>query len=187
MSVLPSIRGTQLVPENTQQRFTTIPAGSVVSIDTVIDGGKLFALSVRTGSSDNASELNGQIVRYDAYKSRLTLRDPISPQESISLRITPSTMVVNQGQPASPQALSPETLVRVLLSPSKHVADRVEILAAPGTSFSFSGRIVSVDLRSRVLALSNDSDQSIRELAIGSLDVSNLGQPAGRGRCQYSG
>jgi hypothetical protein len=31
-----------------------------------------------------------------------------------------------------------------------------------------------VDLRSRVLALSNDSDQSVRELAIGSLDADSL-------------
>src|SRR5271166_1043646 len=61
---------TQLFSENTPQRFTSIPAGSVVSVDTVIDGGTLFALSVRTGSSDNASELNGQVVRYDAAKSR---------------------------------------------------------------------------------------------------------------------
>ena len=169
---------TQLLSENTTQntpqRFTSIPAGSVVSIDTVVDGGKLFALSVRTGSS-NASELNGQVVKYDAAASRLTLREPISPKESISLRITPSTTVVNQGQTASPQSLSPGMLVQVWFLPNQRAADRIEILAAPGASFSFSGRIVAVDLRSRVLALFNDSDQSIRELAIGSLDISNLG------------
>ncbi len=51
---------------------------------------------------------------------------------------------------------------------------RVEILAERGNSFTFEGRIVAVDLRSRVLSLSNDSDQSVRELAIGSLDTSNL-------------
>lgn len=165
---------TQLLSENTQQRFTSVPDGSVVSVDTVIDGEKLFALSIRTGSS-NASELNGQIMRYDPATSRLTLRESISPDESVSVRVTPSTTVINQGQPASPQALSPGMLVQVWYSPAQRVANRVEILAAPGTSFSFSGRIVAVDLRSRVLALFNDSDQSLRELAIGSLDVSSLG------------
>ena len=76
-------------------------------------------------------------------------------------------------------------LVRVWFSPaqnaSKHGADstgsdmanRIEILAERGNSFAFEGRIVSVDLRSGVLALSNDSDQSVRELAIGSLDSSS--------------
>jgi hypothetical protein len=158
---------TQLVSENPGTRLISIPAGSVVSVDTVIDQGKLFARSVRTGASE-AVELNGQVVRYDAAKSQLTLRDPMSPQ-NISLRITSGTMVANRGQSGSPQALVPGMLVRVEFSPKQKAATNVEILAAPGNSFIFEGRIVSVDLRSRVLALSNDSDQSIRELDLGSL------------------
>ena len=158
---------TQLLPENAGTRLISIPPGSVVSVDTVIDQGKLFARSVRTGASE-AVELNGQVVRYDAAKSQLTLRDPMSPQ-NISLHITPSTTVANRGQSVSPQALAPGMLVRVQFSPKQKAATVVEILAERGNSFTFEGRIVSVDLRSRVLALSNDSDQSIRELDIGSL------------------
>jgi hypothetical protein len=84
-------------------------------------------------------------------------------------------MVVNRGQPASPQALSAGMLVRVLFSPAQNVANQVEILAERGNSFGFEGRIVAIDLRERVLALSNDSDQSVREIAIGSLDATSLG------------
>src|SRR5580658_6979785 len=134
---------TQLFSENTRTRLTSIPAGSVVSVDTVIDGGKLFARSVRSGSASNAVELNGQVVRYDAAKSQLILRDPTSPK-SVALRVTPSTVVVNRGQAAAPQALSPGMLVQVWFSAtqnvSKHgadnlassVANRVEILAERG-------------------------------------------------------
>jgi hypothetical protein len=164
---------TQLISENAHADVISIPVGSVVSVDTVIDGGKLFARSVRTGPS-NAVELNGQVVRYDEGRSQLTLRDPMSPQ-NISLRITSSTTVINRGQPASPQALSPGMLVRVQLSPARNVAKNVEILAERGSSFTFEGRIVSVDLRSRVLAVSSDSDQSVHELAINSLDKASLG------------
>jgi hypothetical protein len=164
---------TQLVSENTRTRLTGIPAGSVVSVDTVIDGGKLFARAVRTGPS-NAAQLSGQVVGYNAAKSRLTLRDPINP-DGVSLRITSSTTVVNQGQAASPQALSPGMLVRVWFSPTQNAANKVEILAERGNSFTFEGRIVAVDLRSHVLSLSNDTDQSVRELAIGSLDANSLG------------
>lgn len=163
---------TRLVSENTRTRFTSVPAGSVVSVDTVIDGGKLFARAVRTGPSD-AAQLSGQVVGYNSAKSRLTLRDPISP-EGVSLRITSNTMVVNQGQPASPQALSPGTLVRVWFSPAQNAANKVEILAERGNSFTLEGRIIAVDLRSRVLSLSNHTDQSVRELAIGSLDANSL-------------
>jgi len=163
---------TQLLPENAGTHLISLPAGSVVSVDTVIDNGRLFARSVRTGPS-NAVELNGQIVRYDAAKSQLILRDPLSPK-SVSLRITSSTMVVNRGQPASPQALSPGMLVRVQFSSGQSVANNVEILAERGNSFTFEGRIVAVDLRERVLALSDDFDQSVRELAIGSLNDASL-------------
>jgi hypothetical protein len=164
---------TQLVSENTRTRFTSIPAGSVVSVDTVIDDGKLFARAVRTGPP-NAAELSGQVVGYNAAKSRLTLRDPISP-EGVSLRVTSSTTVVDRGQPASPRALSPGMLVRVWFSPTQNAANKVEILAERGNSFTFEGRIIAVDLRSQVLSLSNDTDQSVRELAIGSLDANSLG------------
>jgi len=166
---------TQLLAENTSTHLISLPPGSIVSVDTVIDDGKLFARSVRTGGS-NAVELNGQVVRYDAAKSQLTLRDPLSPK-SVGLRITPGTVVVNRGQPAAPDALSPGMLVQVWFSPTQNAGNslnRVEILAERGNSFVFAGRVVAVDLRSRVLALSNDSDQSVRELAIGLLDADSL-------------
>jgi hypothetical protein len=170
---------TQVFPADAATRLVSIPAGSVVSVDTVIDHGKLFARAVRTGSSE-AVELNGQVVRYDAAKSQLTLRDPMSPQ-NVSLHVTPSTMVVNQGQPASLQDLSPGMLVRVQFSPalgvvnkSDNVASNVEILATRGNSFTFQGQVVAVDLRTGTVALSGDSDQVVRELAIGSLDAAGL-------------
>ncbi len=164
---------TQLFSENTRTRLSSIPAGSVVSVDTVIYGGKLFARAVRKGPS-NAAELSGQVVGYNAAKSRLTLRDPINP-DGVALRITSSTTVVNQGQPAALSVLSPGMLVRVWFSPAQNAANKVEILAERGNSFTFEGRIIAVDLRSRVLSLSNDTDQSIRELAIGALDANSLG------------
>jgi len=170
---------TQVFPAGAGSHLLSIPAGSIVSVDTVIDHGKLFARSVRTGSSE-AVELNGQVVRYDAAKSQLTVRDPMSPQ-NVSLHVTPSTTVANQGQPASPQDLAPGMLVRVQFSPirgavnnNNNVASNVEILAARGGSFTFQGQIVAVDLRARVVGLSDDSDQVVRELAIGSLDTPSL-------------
>ncbi len=164
---------TRFLAENATTRLTSIPVGSVVSVDTVIDNGKLFAASVRTSPS-HAAELNGQILRCDPAKSQFTVRDPLSPEQSVSLRITPNTTVVNRGKPASPQALAPGMLVRVTFS-AHNAANNIEILAARGSTFSFAGRVVAVDLRSQTLVLSNDSDQSVRELTIGSLDTTSLG------------
>jgi predicted RNA-binding protein len=165
---------TQFPPEkDATVRSTSIPVGTVVSVDTVMENGKLFAASVRTSTSHEA-ELNGQVVRYDVTRSRLIVRDPISPDQNVSLRITSGTTVVDRGKPASPEALSAGMLVRVRFSAAQHEATNVEILAARGNSFLFEGRVVAVDLRSHKLVLSNETDQSVRELAIGSLDAASL-------------
>jgi hypothetical protein len=163
---------TQLVAENQQTRLTSLPVGSVLSVDTVMDNGKLFARSVRTGTA-GAVDLSGQVVRFDYGKSELILHDPMSPQ-NISVRVTSSTTVTNQGQPASAAALLPGTLVMIKFSAAQKTASEVKILAERGGSFTFQGRIVSVDLRSRVVALSNDTDQSLRELSFNTLDTNSV-------------
>ncbi|HEX4784590.1 MAG TPA: hypothetical protein VH350_09630 [Candidatus Sulfotelmatobacter sp.] len=170
---------TQLLPGNATTASTkstdwaAIPTGSVVSVDTVMESGKLFAVTVRTGPS-TAAEMNGQVLRYDATRSRLILRDPLSP-ESVSFRVTGNTTVVNRGQASSPQALSEGTLVHLWFTPAENTVTKVEILAERGNSFTFQGRIVAVDLRSRVVAVSNDTDQAVHELSIASLDNNTLG------------
>ena len=164
---------TKFVSQNSAARLTSIPPGSVVSVDTVVENGKLFAKSVRTGPSSNSAELNGQVVDYDPGKSQLTLRDPLSSRD-IPLRIASGVTVMNRGKQISAQALAPGMLVRVSLSAPQNVASKIEILAERGNSYVFAGRILSVDLRSHVLALSNDTDQSLRELSFGALDDKSL-------------
>jgi hypothetical protein len=170
---------TQLMPGNATTAsskntdWSAIPTGSVVSVDTVVESGKLFAVTVRTGGPSTAAEMNGQVLRYDVTKSRLILRDPLSP-ESVSFRVTADTTVVNRGQASSPQALSEGTLVHLWFTPERNTVTKVEVLAERGNSFTFQGRIVAVDLRSRVVALSNDTDQAVHELSIASLDNSTL-------------
>ena len=169
---------TQLLPANApadskaSTAWSAIPKGSVVSVDTVLEGGKLFAVTVRTAPS-TAAEMNGQVLRYDPTRSRLFLRDPLSP-ESVSFRVTGNTTVVNRGQTSSPQALSEGMLVHLWFTPAQNTVTKVEVLAERGNSFTFQGRIVAVDLRSRVVAVSNDTDQAVHELSIASLDNNTL-------------
>ncbi len=166
---------TKILPEEAKMRLTSLPVGTVISVDTVMENGKLFARSVRTSESSNGVvELNGKVVRYDAEKSRLILRDSLSPQ-NVTLRVTPSTVVLNQGKPSSTQALSSDMLVRVRFSSTQETASNIEILAKRGDSFAFEGRVIAVDLHSRTVALSNNTDQSMRELSLSSLDATSVG------------
>lgn len=164
---------TELIAPTTHTKLMNLPAGSVLSIDTVTtQDGNLFARSVRTGKT-NFAELNGQVVLYDAARSQLTLRDPVSP-EDVSLRITPQTTVVRQGKITSAQTLSAGMLVSAWASPVQNTVERIEILAKPGDSFTFAGKVIAVNLRTHLLSLLNDSDQSLHELYLGALDAGNL-------------
>jgi hypothetical protein len=81
---------------------------------------------------------------------------------------------MNKGQAIAAASLSSGMLVRVWFTAAQNTADNIEILAERGSSFTFQGHVVSVDLRSRVVALSNDTDQSLRELNFSSLDPANV-------------
>ncbi|HEY1679170.1 MAG TPA: DUF5666 domain-containing protein [Candidatus Sulfotelmatobacter sp.] len=159
---------TRLTPESAGEHVTGIRNGSVLSVDTMLRDGKLFASSVRVGVS-NAAELNGQIVAFDPGRARLTLRDPISPK-NIVVQVTPATTITQADKASTQTALLPGALVKVSFSATDKSAKRIEILAERGASFTFQGRILAVDLRSQTLSLSNDTDQSLRELTFGALD-----------------
>jgi hypothetical protein len=159
---------TKLISESTGAHVTSIQPGSVVSVDTGLQDGKLFARSVRVGTS-SAAELNGQIVEFDRARSRLTLREPISP-ENIFVQVRQNTVILQHAQSATQQALLPGSLAKVSFSPVDKAANRIEILAERGESFTFQGRIVAVDLRSRTVSLSTPADQSVRDLTFGALD-----------------
>ena len=159
---------TELVQDDTRTQVAGIPPGSVVSVDTVMDGGKLFARTVRVTAA-TAGEMSGQVVRYDASKSRLVLHDPGSP-EDVTLHVTANTTVTNHDQRASLDALTPGALVHVNFEPAQNAVTNIQILAARGNTFTFAGKVVAVDLRTRTVALTNASDQSVRELTINSLD-----------------
>ena len=163
---------TKLVAESGNSRWSALTVGQILSIDAVSHQGKLFARSVRTEQA-TSSEMSGQIVSYDATRSRLTLRDRMSPQQ-FSLKVLPSTVVTNGTQPSSMQGLQQGMLVHVWFTASDRSASHIEILAQPGNTYVFQGRVIALDLRSRMLSLSNDTDQSVRELSFAGLDDRNV-------------
>lgn len=158
---------TNFFPQGANRLSPAIADGSIVSVDTVMNDGRLYALSVRT-DTPRLAELHGEVVGVDETRSRLTLRS--AGLELVFLRITSGTSVTDQGRVSSVQGLIPGTLVRVWFSAGGDTAHQIEVLAKPGSVFTFEGRIIAVDLRLQVVLLLNATDQSLRELAFASLD-----------------
>ena len=67
------------------------------SIETVLDGTNVFALSIHMLSQSPEGECQGQILNYDPSTGELTLSDVLS-REPIKLRVPAGTSVVRWGK-----------------------------------------------------------------------------------------
>jgi len=141
------------------------------SIQTMLDGGKVFAVSIHILSKfvDNAYE--GRVVNYDPRSGQITIADALSG-EPLKLLVARDAVVVREGQraftstPSGASDLQTGTLVSVKFRPDgegRGIASHVSILATPGSTFNFDGSISQVDLEGGYFVLvSSQEDQSFR-------------------------
>jgi hypothetical protein len=142
------------------------------SVETVLDGTSVFALSVHMLSRTPEGEREGQVLNYDPGTHELTVSDVLG-RDPIKLRVPAETAVVRQGQAASAsQGLGSSDLVKGTLISVKFqsdnkgqgVASQIAILATPGSAFVFSGNITFLNLGSKLFVLldsTNDKSYKI--------------------------
>ena len=143
--------------------------GDRVSIDTMLDGGNIFARTIRLKGATNGGESQGVVVNYVASSGQLILRDRLSPQP-LRLRVTAQTRVTEGGHLASVSQLVHGTLVAVKFDPQKNgrdVATEVSVLAIPGTTFTFVGEVTGLDLSTGLLVLTSATDGKSYEIYLG--------------------
>ncbi len=129
--------------------------GARVYLDTAMAGSGIFARSVRILTQSANGQSNGQLQSYDAASGDLVLRDMLAP-EPANFRLAPDATVLRDGKPASPADLRPGSLVSLKFRPSVKgpgVVREVTILAGPGETFTFAGRISHLDLHLGLLVL----------------------------------
>jgi hypothetical protein len=141
-----------------------IHKGDRVYVDTQSAQGKIFARNIQIATNIDAASVSGQIVSFNGQTGALVLHDPLSAQP-VSLKLTPASVITQQGQPGSRGDLLPDSLVTVRFSP---VAGRpikeVEVLARKGAQFPFYGTLTHLDLRNGLLAVENKSDGKIYDI-----------------------
>jgi hypothetical protein len=149
--------------------ISSLRVGDRVSIDTMLDGGNIFARTIRLKGPTNGGESQGVVVSYAASSGQLILRDRISPQP-LRLRITPQTRVIEAGHSASISQLVNGTLVAVKFDPQNNgrdVAKEISILAIPGTTFTFVGEVTGLDLSTGLLVMTSATDGKSYEIYLG--------------------
>lgn len=142
------------------------------SVETVLDGTKIFAMSIHMLSHAPQGECQGQVLDYNPSSGELTVSTALSA-EPVKLTVPPGARLFRKGQSkyvaaqsGAPVLVSGD-LVSVTFTPAgdgRGVANEVAILASPGSSFVFSGNIAVLDLHSGLLVLRDASGDNTYRL-----------------------
>jgi hypothetical protein len=146
-----------------------IRAGSRVYADTMLKGDKVFARNIRIESQSTQGDARGQVVAYDAKNGVLSLREQVSP-EPVKLKVTSNTQVEISKAPARITDIRPGALVTVNFVPGANrlgEAQSIRVLANPGETFKFVGKITFVDMRAKRFAIANQSDNETYDISVG--------------------
>lgn len=140
--------------------------GQRIYLDTILDGSTIFAKNIRLDAAAALGESRGVIVKYGANQGELTIQDGIAPFP-VKVRLSSATQFVQGDRTVPATTLVPGSLVDVTFTPEGNghdTAQKISILALPGTRYVFSGQVVHIDLRTGLLVLNSSTDHKTYEI-----------------------
>ena len=140
--------------------------GDRVYVDTILNGNAVFAKNIRLRNAVVAGESQGIVTSYRADNGEIMLRDALSPRP-MKVRLTSQTKIVHGDHVAPTGELVPGTLVNLKFGPQQNgedVAREISVLAVPGGSFTFVGRVTGLDLRLGLLVINSSTDNKTYEI-----------------------
>lgn len=145
-----------------------IKKGERIYMDTMLDktNHEIFARNIRLGVAAPPADADGQIVDLDTKHQTLTLRDQID-SVPVHFAVDQQTKITHGSSPASFAQIKPGSLVHVKFSPespNRGLAREISIVAAPGSQFTFIGKVTFLDVHRGLLALQNAVDNKNYEI-----------------------
>lgn len=143
----------------------SLKIGDRVYIDTILFDGKVFARSIRLKTNGAKGESQGVVVSYRPERGELVIRDVTAP-DPVKLRVSAQTRIVQGDQPSSSAELRAGSLVSIQFDArtGRNVAEQISILAAPGTMFTFAGKVTFLDLHAGLIVLTSDTNRRTYEV-----------------------
>jgi len=142
--------------------------GESVYADTILDNGRVFARNLRLQSKNEEGETQGVLISYRADKGELTVRDPLFP-EPLRLRVTGNTRFLRGDQAVDASNLKSGSLISLKFGPSPTGRDtvaQVSILASQGETFTFVGRVTTLDFRNNLLVVTSPINHKNYEIVL---------------------
>jgi len=156
---------TQLFEDGKKIPLHDLAPSAHVSVQTTLDGAKIFALSIHVLSQSPQGDYQGRVVSFNPETGVLVLSVSDS-REPFRVVISPSTSFKRLGQSSFASGQSGTTdlvrgsLVSVTFESEKGqgVAREVSVLAAPGASFIFSGNVSALDMHAGLMVVVDPRD-----------------------------
>jgi hypothetical protein len=153
-------------------RLGELETAHSASVETTLEGSHLFALSIHLLSGAQQGEFQGRVVAYDAATGQMRV-EVDGTSAPFNLRVSPETQIVREGQARS--ATTPEgtgdlvngTLVSLDFIPSGNqtpAASQIRVLALPGMTFVFRGKVSSLDEHLGRMVLTDPVDEKSYQL-----------------------
>ena len=143
------------------------------SVQTLLDGTNVFALSIHILSQSPQGEYQGRVLSYDSSSNQLTINSTMFP-EPVKILVPAGTPVVRVGQAAFTSAhlgtadLVKGAMISVTFTSNKEgrgVADQVTVLATPGSTFVFTGTISALDMHAGRLSIFDPADEKTYQVS----------------------
>jgi hypothetical protein len=164
---------TQVYRDGTRIRLRDLRPEEHASVQTILEGPGVFAISIHMLSDVPHGEAHGRVLDYNPETRELTLGSALS-RDPIRLLLGEGTPVVRQGQSTFTSASGGQadlvngSLVDVTFDATEKgraVASRVTVLARPGSNFAFSGKISSLDMHAGMMVVVDPRDQKSYQIS----------------------
>ena len=136
------------------------------SVQTVLDGANVFAVSIHFLSGLPEGECQGRVLRYNPRTGELAVASALSPAP-VMLRVAASSTVARVGEREFAAARSgvSDLVAGTLVSATfesdaahRNIAREIDVLAVPGAAFVFNGDISFLDMHTGSLILADTRD-----------------------------
>ena len=159
---------THIYRDGTETTERGIQKGDRVYVDTMGDGHKVFARNIRIVTNLGPADARGQVVSFNPRTGLMSVRDDLSGQP-VNFRVSDKTTIQGREGAGTVGDLVPGTLVAVRFAPGKKeyrgLAKQVSIIAKPGNTFLFAGKVTHLDMRSGVLSIANRTDNKMYDIS----------------------
>jgi len=167
---------TRFYRDGQQASQREINPGQRVYADTMLDGTRVFAKTIWINTVSPSGSSRGQVLEFESQIGIITVRDELSA-EPLRFHVDQKTVVRQNSESRTIADLKPGSLVALSFGPDQQRSGNVreiEILAQPGSMFSFFGRVTYMDMSKKMIAVANEVDSKTYDIQLEALPGSSL-------------